>query len=73
LDSEFFKAVKNQREILDKTNDEEFLAERFEFTFNNNYYVKNLEIDPEGRFIRGKYNKLQGRVISKIPIEIKYP
>jgi len=35
--------------------------------------VKNLEIDPEGRFIRGKYNKLQGRVISKIPIEIKYP
>jgi hypothetical protein len=47
------------------------LAELFDFSFNNNYYVKNLDIDSEGRFIRGKYSRSQGRVISKVPIEPK--
>jgi hypothetical protein len=33
--------------------------------------VKNLNIDEEGRFVTGKYNRSQVRVILKVPIESK--
>jgi|TARA_B110000285_G_scaffold233842_1_gene308882 hypothetical protein len=46
---------------------EAMLARRFEFEFNNNYYVLNIELDENGETITANSDS-QARVVSKIPI-----
>ena len=50
--------------------DEPILATRFDYSMNNNYYILNLDVDEKGEHIEAKSN-MQGRVVSKTPIEIQ--
>lgn len=43
------------------------MARRFEFEFNNNYYVLNIELDENGETITANSDS-QARVVSKVPI-----
>lgn len=47
-----------QLEILNKEDDlgEPLLARRFDFEFNNNYYVLNIELDENGETITANSN-----------------
>ena len=42
---------------------------RFDFSFNTNYYVLNLEIEENGYWVESK-SKLQGRVVGNKPIRV---
>ena len=62
-----------QLEVLNRDFDEEpILARRFDFEFNNNYYVLNIELDEQGETIVAK-TESQGRVVSKTPIQVSEP
>jgi hypothetical protein len=54
---------------LNKDNEdaEPIIARRFDFEFNNNYYVLNIELDDQGETIIAT-TESQGRVVSKTPI-----
>ena len=39
-------------EILNEQNGEPVYATRFDFTFNNNYHVKNIELDEKGEVLK---------------------
>lgn len=63
-----------QLEILNKEDDlgEPLKARRFEFEFNNNYYVLNIELDENGETITANSDS-QARVVSKVPIQMSDP
>ena len=83
--SEFSGSFANPQEELD--NDEIFelmevveeypdgppvYAKHFDFAFNSNYYVKEIELNEDGNEIRTP-SKLQGRVVAKAPITFILP
>lgn len=49
--------------------DVEEQVHRFEFSFNTNYYVLNLEIEENGYWVESK-SKMQGRVVGNKAIRV---
>lgn len=44
--------IQEELEILNEVKGDPILATRFDFTFNNNYYVLNIELDEKGEILK---------------------
>jgi hypothetical protein len=60
--------IQEELEILNAYHGEPIMATRFDFTFQDNYYLHNIELDEKGEVLRCK-EAIQARVVSKTPIK----
>lgn len=68
-EEEAFSEVGPEELGEETNNSKKARAQRFDFRLNNQYYILNIKVDEEGQRIKASSN-LQGRVVSKTPINI---